>query len=301
MLTATILSSAALPLPSASGIELVGATAYVISDDSPFLYRFRATDLTPHEPIRLFEPEKIVEGRIPKKRKPDLEAIALLPADAAGGAGLLIAGSGSKKRRDGGFWVALDPDGATGAVQPLDLEALYDVLRDHLPADQKLNLEALAATDTELLLFQRSVGTAAGRVCFRLPLPAVRALLHTEAPPIPAFQGMPYNVPDLDGQPGGLSGACVFEGRLFVTASVEISDDPVRDGEVLGSFVGLLDLRQPADGHFAHLAWPDGRPFREKVEGVAVRQKTATGYELLLVTDDDKGGSTVLVVAVREA
>ena len=303
MLTATILSTAPLPLPSASGVEIVNDTAYVVSDDAPFLYPFRAADLAPGEPLRLFEPEKLKAGRIPKKHKPDLEAIALLPAGAAGPAGLLLAGSGARPTRETGYWVAFDGAGRPAAPAAVSLAALYDALREHLPAGQKLNIEALATTDTHLLLFQRSVGTVAGRCCFRLPLAEARALLGAAAGAdtesvAPTIEMAPYAVPDLDGQPGGLSGATIHAGRLLVTVSVEITDDPVCDGQIVGSFVGLFDPDDLTTGAFAHLVWPDGRPFREKVEGLAVRAHTAAGYELLLVTDDDQGHSTALVVAL---
>lgn len=300
MLTVRIISSAPLPLPSASGIEIVGDTAYVVSDDAPFLYSFRAADLAPNQPVRLFETAHFSSGRIPKDLKPDLEAMAYLSATATAPGGLLLAGSGATAARETGFWVAdAAAPGGSATVYPVVLGALYRALRAELPPGQLLNLEALAATTEHLWLFQRPVGTTAGRVCFRVPLGTARAALQPPYPVPPTRRPLPYRVPDLDGQPGGLSGATFFDDRLFVTASVEVTTDPVRDGEVLGSFVGLLDPAKLLDGHFAQLAWPDGRPFREKVEGVAVRHRLGPGrYELLLVTDDDRGGSTVLVVEV---
>ncbi len=312
-LNATIISSAPLPLPSASGIELVGETAFVISDDSPFLYTFRAPDLMAGEPIRLFETAHFSTGRIPKHLKPDLEAITFLPPgpvssgandSGAAGGGLLLAGSGATAARESGFWVELTTDTRVGAVYPVSLAALYRALRRHLPRGQPLNIEALATTATELLLFQRPVGTERGRRCFRLPLAQARALLRPTAadaaPPL-ALRVSPYEAPTLLGHAAGLSGATIAYDRLFVTASVENTTDPVADGEILGSYVGVLDPQKPRKGCFGQLAWPDGRPFREKVEGVAVRQKLANGYELLLVTDDDHGGSTVVIVAVTVA
>ena len=155
MLTATIISAAPLPLPSASGIEIVGETAFVISDDAPFLYSFCTADLMPNAPIRLFETAHFSSGRIPKDLKPDLEAIAFLPASSAGGAGLLVAGSGATAAREGGFWVEIDAENRSGAVYPVSLAGLYRALRMHLPAGQPLNLEACTSTATELLLFQR--------------------------------------------------------------------------------------------------------------------------------------------------
>jgi len=82
------------------------------------------------------------------------------------------------------------------------------------------------------------------------------------------------------------------EGLLFVSASVEDTADAVLDGAVLGSFVGVVDV-VAGTATLAQLAWADGRPYFGKVEGLAVRQQLAPGhFELLLVTDDDAGGST---------
>ena len=146
----------------------------------------------------------------------------------------------------------------------MSFAALYRVLRPHLPAKQPLNIEAMAATADHLWLFHRPVGTTAGRLAFRLSQREAHSCFHPPYRPPAALRAIPYAVPDLQGQPGGLSGATFFEEKLFVTASVEVTTDPVRDGEVLGSFVGLLDPQKLTDGQFAHLAWADGRPSARK-------------------------------------
>ncbi|MCR5889331.1 hypothetical protein LRS06_16470 [Hymenobacter sp. J193] len=47
----------------------------------------------------------------------------------------------------------------------------------------------------------------------------------------------------------------------------------------------------------AQLALPGGRPYRGKVESVAVRRRLkGNTFDLLLVTDDDAGGSTAVAV-----
>lgn len=296
---ATILRQLDLPnLPSASGVEIVGNTVYVIGDDAPYLYRFGAADLQPGQALTLFETAHFSSGRIPKDRKPDLECLTTLTT-AGGETGLLACGSGATAARETGFWVPL-PAGAGPAatVYPVALGPLYARLRQELPAGVVLNLEAAAATNSELLLFQRTVGSDAGNLVFRLPLAPAAAHLLRHAPQLPAVQAQRFTLPAIDGKPAGFSGACFYDGRLFVTASVEDTADAVLDGTVLGSFVGVLDLSRPVgSAQLARLALPDGRPYRGKVESVAVRRQSGPGrYELLLVTDDDAGGSTAVVV-----
>ena len=297
-MTAAIQSETGLPgLPSASGIEIVGPTAYVVADDAPFLYALDAATLAPTGRIPLFETAGFAGGRLPKATKPDLEALAACTWPGRG-PGLLLLGSGSAPLRHCGYWVPLPPvPGGAPPPEALHLGALYAAARAALPPGALLNIEAAATTATELLLLQRGVGAGAAAVVLRLPLAAALAHLAGQGPaPTPAAQR--FGLPAVDGCPAGFSGAMFLEGRLWVTASVENTADPVRDGAVLGSFVGVLDLAT-GTADFARLAWADGRAYRGKVEGLAQRRPLPGGrQELLLVTDDDQGGSTALVVEV---
>ncbi|MCB2377803.1 hypothetical protein LGH70_09435 [Hymenobacter sp. BT635] len=293
---ATILRQIDLPkLPSASGIEIVGDTAYIIGDDSPFLYSFAAQSLVAGATMTLFETAHFSSGRIPKDRKPDLECLTAIPS-GSGETGLLVLGSGATAAREQGFWVALPAGPGSATVQPVSLSRLYAALRQKLPAGVVLNLEAAAATATELLLFQRTVGSTGGNIVFRLPLlVTLDALRHQGA--VPAVQQQEYVLPTLQGKAAGFSGACTFENNVFITASVEDTTDAIADGEVLGSFVGLLSAAQKNPLRLAHLQLPDGKPYRGKVESIVVRRALGAGrYEALLVTDDDAGGSTAVLV-----
>ena len=174
-MTATILSETTLPqLPSASGVEIIGATAYVVSDDAPLLYVLDAATLAPVSQIQLFESTEFSTGRIPKATKPDLESMAAV-ISPSGATGLLLCGSGALPNRETGYFVGV-PGASTSPeatvpqfVQRLDLRALYAQLRKHLPAGTTLNIEATATTATELLLLQRPVGGGPA-LLFGLPL-----------------------------------------------------------------------------------------------------------------------------------
>ena len=291
---AAVLSEINIPgLPSASGLEIVGRTAYVIGDDSPYLYLLNAATLAPTGRVQLLETSGFGPARLPKLEKPDLECLVALRWPD-GRPGLLLLGSGSLPNRARGWFVPTEGHQVPEAV---DLTALYDTLRIQLPAGVALNLEAAATTATELLLFQRTVGRADAALLFILPLAAVLGFLQGNAP-VPAAHQLVFELPLIDGCPAGFSGATFVDGCLFVSASVENTADAVLDGTVLGSFVGVLDV--PAGtAEFARLAWADGRAYLGKVEGLAVRQHLAPGrFELVLVTDDDAGGSTAAVAEI---
>ncbi|MFD2717676.1 DUF6929 family protein [Hymenobacter monticola] len=295
-MTATILAETSIAgVPSASGVEIMGPSAYVIGDDAPLLYQLDAHTLAVTGRVPLFETTAFGTGRLPKAGKPDLECMAALTWPD-GRAGLLLLGSGSLPTRARGWFVPTASAGPT-APEPVDLAPLYDLLRPHLPAGAVLNLEAAATSATELLLFQRTVGRADAALLFRLPLAGTLAFLQGQAA-APTVQTTPFALPAIDGSPAGFSGATFVDGLLFVTASVENTTDAVLDGDVLGSFVGLVNLETQQTA-FARLAWHDGRPYRGKVEGLAVRRAVGQRHwELLLVTDDDQGGSTAVLAEV---
>ena len=293
-MTATIHSEIILlGLSSASGIEIIGTTAYVIGDDSLYLYQLDAATLASTGRVPLFDATGFATGRIPKPEKPDLECLVALTWPD-GRPGLLLLGSGSLPTRARGWFV---PTESPQVPEAVDLTALYDALRAQLPIGVVLNLEAAATTATELLLFQRTVGRADAALLFVLPLVAVLGFLQGNAP-VPAAHQLVFELPLIDGCPAGFSGATFVDGRLFVSASVENTADAVLDGEVLGSFVGVLDVLA-GTANFARLAWADGRAYLGKVEGLAVRRHLAPGrFELVLVTDDDAGGSTAAVAEI---
>ena len=286
---ATVISENQIPgLPSASGVEIIGPTAYVIGDDSPFLYLLDAATLALRSRVALFETDAFGTGRLPKATKPDLEAMTALTWPG-GRAGVLVLGSGSTPARATGWFVPV----AGQAPQRVDLSPLYARLAALLPAGVALNLEAAATSGTELLLFQRTVGRADAALLFSLPLADTLAFLTGTAGAMPpAVHQLVFELPLVDGCPAGFSGATFADGWLFVSASVENTADAVLDGAVLGSFVGVVDVAA-GRATLARLAWADGRPYRGKVEGLAVRRQLAPNqFELLLVTDDDAGGST---------
>ena len=296
-MTAIILSENVIPgLPSASGVEIIGATAYVIGDDSAFVHQLDAATLARTGQVLLLDS---VPDRIRKHDKPDLECMAALRWPD-GRPGLLLLGSGSRPNRARGWFVPIEATPPT--PEALDLAPLFAELGAHLPAGVALNLEAAATTDTELLLFQRTVGRADAALLFVLPLEATLRFLGAEPwAALPAPHQLVFQLPTIDGCPAGFSGATFVEGRLFVSASVEDTGDAVLDGAVLGSFIGLVDV--PAQtATFARLAWADGRAYQGKVEGLAVRRALGPNrWEMLLVTDDDAGGSTAVVAEVAVA
>src|SRR5688500_18121966 len=93
-------------LSAASGVAQAGRWLYIVADDEHHLGRFAAES----DAAGRVELHRVLAGDLPdyagqrKKRKPDLEALTVLPASAASPHGVLLAlGSGSRPNRQQGF------------------------------------------------------------------------------------------------------------------------------------------------------------------------------------------------------
>jgi hypothetical protein len=170
----------------------------------------------------------------------------------------------------------------------LALEAMAEL------AGSELNLEGAAAlADGRLRLFQRGNGDPARA------RPPVDATVDLSLGELVAYLGGSGPVPRVDagavtqyrlGAQDGVrltftdAALAPASGRLHYLACAERSPDAVRDGEVVGSALGVfdqLDGDQPL--RFAPLTDGDGRPLVVKAEGLAF----AAGGELYVVLDAD--------------
>ena len=204
-----------------------------------------------------------------KADKLDLEAVLVV------GELLIGLGSGATpvRRR------ALLFDGREARIAPAD--ALYLAL-EATPelAGSELNLEGAAVLgDGRLRLFQRGNGDP-GRA-----LPPVDATLDLALAELVAYLGGEAAPPRIDagaithyrlGELGGVrltfTDAAVdpASGRLHYLACAERSPDAVRDGEVVGSAIGVFDeLDGDRPLRWAALSDRDGRPLAIKAEGLA--------------------------------
>ncbi|MBC9249653.1 hypothetical protein A9179_05130 [Pseudomonas alcaligenes] len=271
-----LLAEAEAPhLSAASALVRVAERLYVVADDMLHLGLFTLADGQPGQLLRLFAGELPDEQTARKAHKPDLEALALLPAMPGLPDGALLGlGSGSKANRQTAVLLALGGSGAiAGEPRLFDLEPLYRPLRQHF-AD--LNIEGAFLLGEEFVLLQRgnqgSTANAAVRYCWR----QWQAWLQGE--PAPA----PRAIEELElGQLGGVAlgltdGTPLADGRWLFSAAAEDTLDSYSDGACLGSVIGLVE----GDGQVRRLAELNGR---WKVEGIAL----AADGRLLLVTDGD--------------
>ncbi len=275
-------------LSAASSLVRVGNFLYVVADDEHHLGVFGATGTGAGTLLRLFDGELPESRSKRKKKKPDVEALVLLPPFAkfthgalsryAHGA-LFALGSGSKANRRRGVLLGLGPDGAAnGDPVVVDLSPMFIPLDDEFP---KLNIEGAVVVDNELRLFQRG-NKRAGNALVRFRLAEVHDLLGRGglAEPLLPFAIQRVELGEIDGIPLCFTDAAALPGGGMVfTAVAEDTDDSVSDGPCEGAALGML-------GPEGRLRFLDRLDRPHKIEGVEA-QVEGSAVRLLLVTDAD--------------
>lgn len=309
---ASIIKKAVLKdIPSASGMEIVKGMVYVVGDDSPYLYGLDH-DLQMKHKVLLYEPEEIEgDGRIPKKKKADLECMAYFTIN--GYVHILVFGSGSKSpARDVAYLIKLPtPYSKKHIVWERDLTDWYDLLRSHpdVAGEGKMNLEGATCTDDAFILFNR--GNKKGvnsALVFHLEEFIEFIQGHTEMLPFPSVA--PYDLPEVNGVASGFSGATVYGDKLFFTGAVEDVDDPYLDGPVSESLCGWKKVlpfnvsKGVSAEILSHIQDTcvitfEDKPYKSKVESIAIHEQDGDNtFIALAVTDTDGDESEILMLEI---
>lgn len=280
-------------VPSASGLAWRGDSLWIVGDNSAWLFLVNTSgDRLAEFPAmkNAFSQDSILK----KKKKPDFEALEWIDSDDER---LLVAiGSGSlRPSRD--IATVFRKEGQEAHLY--DIGPLYDRLRDHpRMTGHELNLEGLACLDDRLWLLNRS-----NNLIFQFDTKAF--LDHLEkGGPVPAMTTSQLDLPEILTIKAGLSGSVASDTGelLFFSASVENNGHAIDDGDILGSFVGIIpasklkNKRRP----IRPVIYPlkrDGQYIQVKVEGISVRWTTPGKKGLLyLVTDSDGGPSELITL-----
>lgn len=276
----------------ASGIECLGERCYVIADNQPFLFiTTKSGEL--EQKIQLFELEETTPLPIPKKRKPDLEAIALYNDEQ-----IYIFGSGSKqKRRSNAYQVDLNDD---YKVTRHDLSEMYDQLRDDFDIEEEdFNIEAACIQSDKLYLFNRGDNRMFyGDMHDFLKYLSKGKKMH--------FKSYQLELPIWNGIQAGVSGACSLpdSDHFILTASLENTSNWIDDGQVYGSYICYMKMDHESGPQVidASLLDQDQEILPLKIESVAWSREVAQPdqqHEFLLVTDSDGGDSELLTLRFK--
>ena len=297
-------------IASASGVEVVDGIIYLLSDDSSFLYKIKH-DLTLLEKIALYTPSTDTPEHIAKPDKADLECMGQVAIN--GYKHLLLLGSGSKSpQRDKGFLIKLPTNyNKKHLVWPLNCGPLYALLRSHdeITTNGEINLEGLAFGPEKVYLLNR--GNPSGSINAVLSFGKAEFVEfiqgHTESVPFPSIH--PIDLPSIKNVKTGFSGADYFDNQFWFVCSAEATDNAYDDGEILGSMIGQLQIKEISNGRYQEekilvhqitTFLEDGQPFLGKIESVSVYEKDRDGvYTALAVTDNDGKPSELLLLDIQ--
>ena len=264
---------------AASGLVRTGGSLFVVADDALALAVFPDTGDGPGRLVPLLAGDLPDDDEERKARKPDFEALTLVPGFPGAPHGALLAlESGSKASRHWAVVWPLDAGGRLDAEpERVELSPLYRALSEELPG---LNVEGAPVHGDHLLLLQRgnAPGSALATVALSLPgvlerLAAGRAL---DASLVEAVRRHDLGTIGEGVRLCFSDAAPLPDGRLVFSA---VAEDAERDGGLIGAAIGLIG--------------PDGEVERieplepaAKVEGVE-SMLGPDGIDLLLVADAD--------------
>lgn len=271
-------------IPSGSGIARINERCYVVGDDSPFIYELDS-QYQVLQKISLSDTLDFASGRMAKDIKPDYEVLELINEHE-----LVIFGSGSKSpQRNRMIRVLLKNE---PIVEQYEISEFYEKLQSlELWKASALNIEAAAYKNNKIYLFNRNQP-----LVISFDYSELLAYIQKKDS-FPTYDIIRFQLPELRGVSAGFSGAVAMqnEDKIIFTASVENTDNAYDDGEILGSFIGVLNISEgQIRADYRYTSVPNV-PRIWKVESVAIEDETnAHLTKIVLITDNDDGQSTII-------
>lgn len=271
-------------LPSGSGIAKYSDGYYIIGDDSPYLY-FLNSEFDEISKTLISDDKNFNGQRIIKSEKADFETLELINENE-----LVVFGSGGKSPQRDVFIRIFLNDEVT--VEKYNITGFYNHLRN-LPIfkNSELNIEATAFSADELYLFNRRKN-----LLIKFNYGHFLSFIKGESP-IPKLSIKEYSLPKIKGIEAGFSGATILKNqpKIIFTASVEDTINPYDDGEILGSFIGMIDLSNKTISNRFDFCQIPNTDENFKVESVTIKEEISVGEtKVILITDDDQGNSMII-------
>jgi hypothetical protein len=206
---------------------------------------------------------------------------------------LFIFGSGSKSpQRD--ILFVVNPNETTSVKKHSLFDFYFHLRTQGNISSADLNIEAAVSFGEKILLFNRGNN-------FIIEFSIEDLFQHLENKKyIPHFKFYQIFLPVLKNIPAGFSGADIFEDRIIFTASVENTLNWIDDGDVLGSYLGFISLKNLKDKYTppCKLIEENGEILKLKIESVVIKSVSPSETELILVSDSDGGNSEIIFCGV---
>ena len=248
-------------LGSASGLIYQDNKILAIGDNSSYLYEYYM-DSNKLERHALAENS---EENIPKKLKPDFEAITKYQDS------LYLFGSGSTANRT--IMVQVDAK-SKSVIKSQDLSDLYLAMQSFGKiAEEDFNLEGAIFNGETWFLFNRGNGKTNKNVVFTIDGKNLANEFRIVA--------NEYKLPKIKGIRTSFTDAILVDDKIYFLATAENTDSTYNDGEVLGSIVGRIDVKK------MKIDFTKKITDTQKFEGIALFKKSEKEIEFLLCEDND--------------
>ncbi len=252
-------------ISAASGLFLKENLLYSIGDNSGYLYEYHIKEQRLNK-IPLFTALTPLEN-IPKADKPDFEVICHFKNV------LYILGSGSTIKRNRMIEYHL----ATKKVIEYDLLPLYTAMKKaHAIDDDNLNIEGAIFTGDKWLLFNRGNGSAMKNGVFMVDGPN---LVNAKTADFTVI-ALPY---------GSFTDAVLHQNQIYFIAAAEDTTSTYNDGEILGSYIGNLDLATLKLNNITKIS------AHQKFEGITFFSQHGSSLEFLICEDADAESSETII------
>ncbi|WP_316801789.1 DUF6929 family protein [Pedobacter nototheniae] len=249
---------------AASGLFAENDLLYIIGDNSGYLncYNIKTGALNkiqilPSTGLNLLE-------NIPKAQKPDFEVLCSF------GKVLYILGSGSRAERN----LLVQYNLETKEITTHHLSGIYKRLKNIAAIDdQNFNIEGAIFTGEEWFLFNRGNGSNSKNGLFKIPgenlVDATEASFH------------PITLPNINHINSSFTDAILYKDDIYFISAAEDTNSTFNDGEILGSFIGSLNVKSLKLNFVHKIAG------RHKFEGISFFKKNDSSVEFLLCEDKD--------------
>jgi len=246
---------------SASGLIYKDNTLHIIGDNSGFLYEYQIGDASLNHHRLIENPS----ANIPKKQKPDFEAIT------SDDANIYVFGSGSTENRNKMVTV----DKKTKAIAATtDLTNLYLSMQSfaNIKPDD-FNIEGVVNDGETWYFFQRGNGAGGQNGVFTVQSTNLEldfAVVYNS-----------FKLPKIRGVRASFTDAALVGNELYFLATSEDSKSTYLDGEILGSLIGSINVEKMKIGKTKIISE------KNKFEGLTLFAQSDNQIEFLLCEDND--------------
>ena len=273
---------------SASGIEMVNDKTYIVSDNQNVLF------VKTNSGIKSIALRKTDHTNfVAKTNKKDFESICHYQTESQNY--LLIISSGSLlNTRDSIFIFDITKE---QLAYVKNVRELYNNVQKRmgLETGQLINIEASTTTKNKILLFHRGNESKQNYMLSFDKKEFVNYL--TSNTNTPDFLLTAINLPIKKElakivNPGVSGAYTINDNEIMITYSMERTNSNYNDGEILGSYLGVLNLENNKVVSVPFNSKENKSELRKiKIEGVAIHKQEKNTYQISVVSDNDNGVS----------